>query len=68
MRTPSPFVLLIYASRNTKAFIVPINDYKEEDEDVEGARMEDEEETRCTSIVTNRFTIDWGILRVGKQL
>lgn len=33
IKSLSSFVLLVYAGRNVKAFIVPINDYKKENKD-----------------------------------
>lgn len=33
IKSLSPYVLLIYAGRNVKAFIVPISDYKKENKD-----------------------------------
>lgn len=36
IKSLSPFVPLVYAGRNIKAFIVPISDYKKENNDERG--------------------------------
>lgn len=52
IKSLSPFVLLVYAGRNIKAFIVPISDYKKENKD------ERKIDKRYVWDVTDRFMID----------
>jgi len=54
IKSLSPFVLLVYAGRNVKAFIVPISDYKKENKD-EGKI---DKKYFARDIVTDCFMID----------